>query len=117
MDLCNLAQIDDFKHLIVCIDYFSKWSEAKTTATSFLYEIICRHGCIKTQINDQGKEFVNQVAESLYKMARTEQRIALAYPPKSTGLCEQQNRTIKGSAMKVLEEFSLIQQDIRRGNF
>ena len=74
MDLCNLAQIDDFKHLIVCIDYFSKWSEAKTTAASFLYEIICRHGCIKTQINDQGKEFVNQVAESLYKMARTEQK-------------------------------------------
>ena len=50
-------------------------------------------------------------------MTRTEQRIALAYPPKSTGLCEQQNRTIKDFPIKVLEEFSLIQQDIRRGNF
>ena len=50
-------------------------------------------------------------------MTRTEQRRALAYPPKSTGPCEQQNRTIKDFPIKVLEEFSLIQQDIRRGNF
>ena len=29
IDLCTLPEVDAFKHLIVCIDYFSKWSEAK----------------------------------------------------------------------------------------
>ena len=27
--ICNLPEVDGFKHLIVCINYFSKWSEAK----------------------------------------------------------------------------------------
>ena len=25
IDLCNLPEIDEFKHLIYCTDYFSKW--------------------------------------------------------------------------------------------
>ena len=75
IDMCNLPEVDGFKHLIVCIDYFSKWSEAKgvqnksaTTVAKFLNELICRHGCIEIQINDQGKEFVNGVSEKLSDM-------------------------------------------------
>ena len=48
IDLCTLPEVDGFKHLIVCIDYFSKWSEAKAVkdksapvVAKFLYEIIC----------------------------------------------------------------------------
>ena len=111
IDLCTLPEVDGFKHLIVCIDYFSKWSEAKAvkdkstpTVAKFLYEIICRHGCMRIQINDQGKEFVNEVSENLHEMAGTEQRITSAYHPQSNRLCEHQNRTIKNSLVKVLEE-------------
>ena len=60
IEVCTLSEVDRFKHLIVCIDYFSKWSEAKAvndksapTVASFLYEIICQHGCMRIQINDQ----------------------------------------------------------------
>ena len=66
IDICNLPDVDGNKHLVVCIDYFSKWSEAKPlkdklaeSVSKFLHAIICRHGCMRTQINDQGKEFVN----------------------------------------------------------
>ena len=111
MDLCTLPEVDGFKHLIVWLDYFSKWSEAKAvkdksapTVAKFLYEIICRHGCMRIQINDQGKEFVNEVSENLHQMAGTEQRITSAYHPQSNGLCERQNRTIKDSLVKVLGE-------------
>ena len=55
-------------------------------------------------INDQGKEFVNEVPENLHEMTCTEQRITSAYHPQSSGLCERQNRTIKDSLVKVLEE-------------
>ena len=111
IDLCNLPEVDGFKHLIVCMEYFSKWSEAKAvkdksapTVAKFLYEIICRHGCMRIQINDQGKEFVNEVSENLHEMTGTEQLITSAYHPQSNGLCERQNRTIKDSFVKVLEE-------------
>ena len=100
IDLYTLPEVDGFKHLIVCIDYFSKWSEAKAvkdksapTAAKFLCEIICRHGCMRIQINDQGKEFVNEVFENLHETTGTEQRITSAYHPQSSGLCERQNCT------------------------
>ena len=82
IDICNLPEVDGYRHLIVCIDYFSKWSEAKATkdksaptVAQFIYDIICRHGCVKIQINDQGKEFVNEVSKNLHEMTGTEQRV------------------------------------------
>ncbi|XP_047137453.1 uncharacterized protein LOC124813956 [Hydra vulgaris] len=38
------------------------------TVSRFLYEIMSRHGCFKIQINDQGREFVNEVLEGNPKM-------------------------------------------------
>ena len=59
---------------------------------------------MRIQINDQGKEFVNEFSKNLHEMTGTEQRITSAYHPQSNGLCERQNRTIKDSLVKVLEE-------------
>ena len=111
IDLCTLPEVDGFKHLIVCINYFSKWSETKAvkdksapTDVKLLYEIICRHVFMIIQIKDQGKEFVNEVSENLHEMTVTEQRITSAYHPRSNGLYERQNGTIKDSLVIVLEE-------------
>ena len=59
IDICSLPGVDGFKHLVVCIDYFSKWSDAKprkdkssSTIAEFLYEIICRHVSMKIQNSD-----------------------------------------------------------------
>ena len=111
VDICNLPEVNGMKHdLIVLIDYFSKWSEAKAagdksaiTVARFLYKMMCRHGCFQTQINDQGKEFVNEISNELHRLTGTDQRVTSAYHPQSNGLCERQNRTIKDSLIKVLE--------------
>ena len=58
----------------------------------------------KMTINDQGKEFVNQVAESLHIITGTKQKISSANHPQSNGLCERQNRIIKDSLLKVVKE-------------
>ena len=42
------------------------------TIASFLYEIICRHACIKIQTNDESKEFINQVGKSLHEVTDRE---------------------------------------------
>ena len=59
IDICSFPKADNLKHLVVCINYFSKWSKPikdkrTSTITQFLYEIICRYGCMIIQINVQG---------------------------------------------------------------
>ena len=82
----SVPEIDGFKHLMVSIDYFSKWLEAKpikdinaSTIAQFLYEIICRHGCMKIQIDDQWSEFMNGVSKVLHNMTGTQRHITSAY--------------------------------------
>ena len=111
IDICSLPEVDGLKHLVVCIDFFSKWSEAKSIKDKsasiigqFPYEIICRHGCMKIQINDQGRKFFNEVSKVLHNMIGTEQRIGSAYHPQSNGICERRNRTIKDSLLKKVLE-------------
>lgn len=110
IDLCQLPEVDGYKYLIVCVDYFSKWSEAEPlkaktaqNVADFLYRLICRHGCFSIQINDQGREFVNDVSRELHRMCGVEQRITSAYHPQANGLVERQNRTIKTALVKVLD--------------
>ena len=57
---------------------------------------------MKIQINDQGREFVNEVISTLHKMTGVNQRVTSAYHPQANGLCERQNRSIKDSLVKVL---------------
>ena len=78
VDICSLPKVDEFEHVIVCIDYFSKWLEAKPTRdksaptiAQFLYELICKQGCFAVQINDQSTEFVNKVFDNPHEMTGT----------------------------------------------
>ena len=96
IDIGSLPEIDGFKHLVACIDYFNKWSEAKpikdksaTTIAQFLYEVICRHGAMKIEINEQRREFVNEVGNVLQNRIGIEQRTTSANHPQSNELCEQ----------------------------
>lgn len=89
------------------IEYFSKWYEAKPikdksalTVAYVLYDVICRHGCIEIQINDQGHEFVNDVNTKLHKLTGVEQRVTSAHHLQSDGFVERQNWTIKASLVK-----------------
>ena len=59
--------------------------------------------CSKSQINDQGREFVNEVNAKLHEMTGLEQKVTPAYHPQTNGLCERQNRTIKDALVKILD--------------
>ena len=109
--LCVLPEVDGYCYFIVCIDYFSKWSDAKPianktapTIVQFLYEMMCRHGSFAIQINSQGRKFLTEVSDELNFLTGVRQRVASAYHPQSNGLVGKQNRTILNSLAKVLEE-------------
>lgn len=42
---------------------------------------MCRLGCPKIILTDQGREFVNQLSAHLFEMTHTEHRITSAYHP------------------------------------
>ena len=109
LDLFSFPEVDGYRNLIACIDYFTKWLEAKTirnktalTVTTFLYELMCPHGYFEVQINDQGREFADSVCKCLHNLTGVEQRITSAYHPQSNGLVESQNKTMKNALVKVL---------------
>ena len=59
--------INNYRFLIVAIDYFSKWVEAEPMVTiteqktfQFIWKnIICRYGLPNTLISDNGTQFKN----------------------------------------------------------
>ena len=62
-----LTTVRQLKFLVVSINYFTKWVEAKTLATitekkirSFVWRnIICRYGIPGVLVSDNGKQFDN----------------------------------------------------------
>ena len=65
----------------------------------YSYEL-CRYGCTKVVISDQGREFLNRVSQALFTMTKTEHRISSAYHPQTNGLVERFNQTIQRSLVK-----------------
>src|SRR6266511_1288335 len=100
------------KYIVVAIDYFTKYSEARALANAnarnvanFLYEnIICRHGYSGKIISDRGTHFNNQVIENLLKRFKIRHNLSTPYHPKTNGLVERFNKTLCESLAKLNEE-------------
>ena len=60
--------------------------------------------CCEVVISDQGREFVNQVQEELYRLTGTEHRVTSAYHPQTNGLTERFNQTLQTALLKVVNE-------------
>ena len=70
---CNLASAGGNHHIIVVVDYLTKWAEAMTTvksdsetATHFVFnQIITRFRILKELVIDHGSHFQNHMMEEL----------------------------------------------------
>ena len=90
------------RYIIVAMDYFTKWPEAKAienihaeTVAKFIYEeIICRHGVPQEILSDRGTSFVNQIIDKLCENYQTKHRLTSPYRPQTNGMVERFNRTL-----------------------
>ncbi len=102
------------KYIVVATEYLTKWPEARAipdakaaSVVSFFYEdIICRHGCPKVLLTDQGTHFVNELLNSLCLRLGVQHKLSTAYRPQTNGLTERFNRTL----CETLAKFSMEDQ-------
>ncbi len=93
---------EENRYIVVVMDYFSRWPEAKllkaanaNTVATFLYEeIICRFGVSRILQSDRGTCFVNEVIQRLIKRFRIKYSLSSPYHSQLNGLVERFNKTL-----------------------
>ncbi|GKA23301.1 reverse transcriptase domain-containing protein [Tanacetum coccineum] len=87
------------KFLIVAMDYFTKWIEAKAVTTitgnqvkKFMWDnIVCRFGLPEVIVSDNGKQFSDNTFKDWCEKLNITQRFASVKHPQSNGLVERAN--------------------------
>ncbi|GJZ64326.1 reverse transcriptase domain-containing protein [Tanacetum coccineum] len=102
------------KFLIVAIDYFTKWIEAKPVATiigrqikKFVWDnIVCRFGLLGEIISDNGKQLQDNPFKDWCKKLYIRQHFASVKHPQTNGLVERANRSLGEGIKARLDERS-----------
>ncbi|GJZ45564.1 reverse transcriptase domain-containing protein [Tanacetum coccineum] len=102
------------KFLIVAIDYFTKWIEAKPVATitgsqikKFVWDnIVCRFGLPGEIISDNGKQFQDNPFKDWCEKLYIRQHFASVKHPQTNGLVERANRSLGEGIKAILDEMS-----------
>ncbi|CAB4418804.1 unnamed protein product [Rhizophagus irregularis] len=97
------------KYIVVAIDFFTKWPEAKAIKeanakeiSKFIYEeIICHPEKI---FMDNGSEFNNQLTKNLTEKFNVQHKFSTPYHPKTNGLVERFNKTLIELLAKLVKE-------------
>ncbi|GJS91355.1 reverse transcriptase domain-containing protein [Tanacetum coccineum] len=90
------------KFLIVAMDYFTKWIEAKAVATisggqvkKFVWDnIVCRFGLPGEIVSDNGKQFCDNPFKDWCEKLNITQCFASVKHPQSNGLVERANKSL-----------------------
>ena len=90
-------------HIIVAIDYFTKWDEVMPTvkfdgetAAHFVFnQIITQFGIPKELVTDHGSHFQNHMMEELASKLGYKQEHSSSYYPQVNGQVEAVNKSLK----------------------
>jgi transposase InsO family protein len=100
----------NFKYVVVAVEYFPKWIEAKPLATItlatvqkfFWQNIVCRFGVPKAIIVDNGTQFDAETFKDLCDRIGIKIHFASVRHTKSNGLVERANGIIMIGIMKLI---------------
>jgi hypothetical protein len=100
----------NLRYVVVAVEYFSKWIEAKPLATItsvtvqkiFWQNIVCRFGVPKAITVDNGTQFDAKAFKEFYDQIGTKIHFASVRHPESNGLVERANGIIMTGIMKLI---------------
>lgn len=106
------------KYILTCIDAFTRYPEiialpnqkAETVARFFVKQVICRHGCPKILVTDNGTNFVSTLMKETCKLLNIDRVHTTAYHPQSNVIIERFHRSLKDML------YHLINRDQRNWN-
>jgi transposase InsO family protein len=98
------------KYVVVAVEYFSKWIEAKPLATItsatvqkfFWQNIVCRFGVLNAITVDNGTQFGAETFKDFCDQIGTKIHFASVRHPESNGLVERANGIIMTRIMKLI---------------
>jgi transposase InsO family protein len=98
------------KYVVVAVEYFSKWIEAKPLATItsvtvqkfFWQNIVCRFGVPKAITVDNGTQFDVEAFREFCEQIGTKIHFASVRHPESNGLVKRANGIIMTRIMKLI---------------
>ncbi|VDI51822.1 Hypothetical predicted protein [Mytilus galloprovincialis] len=99
------------RYILVIQDYFTKFTEvyplcdinAETVANVFLKGWIKRYGCPVEIHSDQGTQYESQLFQGICKLLHISKTRTTAMHPRSDGMVERGNRTIKEMLSKYID--------------
>ena len=100
---CNLALAGGNHHIIVDVDYFTKWTEAMPivksngeTAAHFIFnQIITQFGIPKELVTNHGRHVQNKLMEELDSKLGYKQEHSSSCYPQVNGQVEAVNKSLK----------------------
>lgn len=92
-------------------DYFTRWTEgvsvtnieASTVAQTFVFQFICRFAVPRQVHTDHVTQFESDLLKEIYKLLGIDKTKTTPYYPRSDGLVERFNRTLKCMLNKYIE--------------
>ena len=90
---CNPALAGGHHHIIMAVDYFTKWDDAMPTVK--FNQIITHFGILKELVTDHGRHFQNRMMEELALKLGYKQEHFSSYYPQANGQVEVVNKSLK----------------------
>lgn len=91
-----IKSVDKKRYIITCVDFATRYAEAKAVPTAtaeevatFLYEIVTRHGAFRKVSCDRGAQFRSKIIENFVNQIGAFRSFSTAYHPASQGVVER----------------------------
>ena len=112
-----------FKHILIIVDSFSKWTEAfpvrsegaEEIALILHKEIFSRFGAPVSLISDRGQGFMSKLVAAVNEIYNVKHYFTSSYHPQTNSIAERTNKTIIQCLRTIIDENQLNWSDLLPG--